>query len=250
MQPYRMTLAYDGTDYSGWQYQPDRPTIQAVIENALFEVTGTQTRIIASGRTDAGVHALGQVAAFRCLTHLGPDDLTRALNAKTPADIHIWKIEYASDDFHPIRDAIAKRYRYVIHDGPQRDLFARRYAWHLPRRLDVGAMRVAAEYLIGRHDFRSFQSAGAPRKSTVRTVSELTISRECSNHVEPIAIEIQADGFLYNMVRNIVGTLVQVGLSKRSPESLADVLAACDRRVAGPTAPAHGLTLWQVFYAD
>lgn len=248
MQSFRITLAYDGTDYSGWQYQPGRPTVQGAIEEALQCVAKGASRVIASGRTDAGVHAMGQVAAFRCDTRLAADTLGRALNANTPEDIHIWTIEPVLPSFHPIRDARAKRYRYTIQIGAHHDLFARRHAWHVPQHLDSCAMQSAAADLVGRHDFSSFESSGAPRKSAVRTVRELTLHTATRNQATSLIIEIEADGFLYKMVRNIVGTLVQIGLGKRAPDSIAATLANRDRRTAGPTAPPHGLFLWSVTY--
>ncbi len=248
MQSFRITLAYDGTDYSGWQYQPGRATIQGVLEEALTRTTQDSSRVIASGRTDAGVHAMRQVASFRCRTRMTADALCRALNANTPDDIHIWTVAPVPPSFHPIRDAVSKHYQYRIHLGAQRDLFARRYTWHIPRQLALPAMRSAAAHLAGTHDFRSFESSGAPRKSSVRTIHELAIQHADQQGVESLTIAVAADGFLYKMVRNIVGTLVQVGLGKRAADSMVGILASCDRRAAGPTAPPHGLILWNVKY--
>ncbi|MFW6168903.1 MAG: tRNA pseudouridine(38-40) synthase TruA [Planctomycetota bacterium] len=248
MRDYRMTLAYDGAAYSGWQVQPGKATVQEKIESALRKITGGAVRVVASGRTDAGVHAMGQVASFRCRTRLQPSVLRRALEANTPEDIHIRHLELAPFGFHAIRDAISKRYRYVIQDGPERDLFRRAYSWYIPRRLDVVGMRRAAGVLIGRHDFQSFQASGSPRLSSIRTVSALDVMRTKQEFAESIVIEIEADGFLYNMVRNIVGSLVLVGRGRENVEWMGRVLAAGDRAHAGPTAPPHGLTLWKVRY--
>jgi tRNA pseudouridine38-40 synthase len=249
MRDYRMTLAYDGTAYCGWQIQPGQPTVQEVLETALARIVGQQVRVTASGRTDAGVHARGQVASFRCDTRLEPAALRRALDAVTPDDIHIRDVCVAPEGFHAIRDAISKRYRYQILDGPQRDVFLRAYAWHLPTPLDEEAMRQAASYLLGRHDFSSFEAAGAPRKSSVRTVSELTVSRVILEDTRPLVVEIESDGFLYNMVRNIVGTLVMVGRGQYEAGWVREVLRARCRAEAGPTAPACGLMLLSVRYA-
>lgn len=148
-----MTLAYDGTEFAGWQFQPDQRTVQGVVEQALCQVTGQQTRVVASGRTDAGVHARGQVVSFRVETRLEPSVLCRALNATTPADVEVREIRHVAAGFHAIRDAVSKRYGYVIQDGPRYDLFTRRYAWQSSRRLDENRMIQAAACLVGRHDF-------------------------------------------------------------------------------------------------
>ncbi len=250
MPCYRMTLAYDGTDYCGWQVQPGVLTIQGVLEAALQRIVGLPVRVIGSGRTDSGVHARGQVASFRCTTRLTPDTLCRALNAHTPDDIHVREVCQAPEDFHAIRSAVAKRYRYVIQDGPIRDLFERAYSWYLPRMLDVDAMRRGSVFLLGEHDFRSFEAAGAPRKTSVRRVHELTLVRTEQDQIGRIVIEIEANGFLYNMVRNIVGSLVLVGRGERPAGWIETVLEARDRAAAGPTAPACGLTLLLVRYAE
>jgi tRNA pseudouridine38-40 synthase len=281
----KLTIAYDGTAYAGWQYQLDKPTIQATLEDAIAQVTGQRVRVLASGRTDAGVHALGQVVGFRTDSALPPDVLLRALNANLPHDIAVLDVAEAPADFHPIRDALRKRYRYIIHDGPVRDVLGRHFVWHYPYgRLDADAMQRAAAALLGTHDFSSFESSGAPRKSNVRTISELQIQRGRAGHdilpspfgrgaggeggsmregraggtdflphaerEEYVTIDIEADGFLYNMVRAIVGTLVQVGCGRRPESWPAEVLLATDRRVAGPTAPPQGLCLMSVDYEE
>ncbi len=248
MRCYRMTLAYDGTAYCGWQFQPGARTVQGVLEAALLQIVGSPVRIVGSGRTDAGVHAVGQVASFRCCTRLTPEVFCRALNANTPDDIYVRQVCVAADDFHAIRCAVAKRYRYVIQDGANRDLFLRAYSWYVPQPLDVDGLTTAATYLVGKHDFRSFEAAGAPRKTSVRTVSELSVQRVSRDATESIVIEIEANGFLYNMVRNIVGSLVLVGRGERPARWIQTVLEAQDRALAGPTAPACGLTLLLVRY--
>ncbi len=250
MRSYRMNVAYDGTAYCGWQVQPGEATVQEMIERALQRIIGSSIRVVASGRTDSGVHARGQVVSFSCDTNLEPTILCRALDANTPDDICIEQVSAVPFGFHAIRDAISKRYRYVIQNGPDRDLFLRAYSWYIPSILDVLAMQRAARLLVGRHDFSSFEAAGAPRKSSVRTVHELRVERINSTTSPRIIIEIEANGFLYNMVRNIVGSLVLVGRGKKTDEWLAKVLAATDRTKAGPTAPARGLTLWNVRYED
>ncbi len=250
MRSYRMTVAYDGTDYHGWQIQPGEVTIQGTLEAALQSVVGQPVRVVASGRTDAGVHARGQVVSFRCATRLEPDVLRRALNANTPDDIWVRQVLAAADGFHAIRDAVSKRYQYIIQDGVDRDLFARAYNWYVPQTLHVANMSEAAACLVGQHDFSSFEAAGAPRKTSVRTVTRLSVENRGDATERKIIIDIQANGFLYNMVRNIVGSLVLVGRGRQEVQWLAAVLAAKDRKQAGPTAPAHGLTLMEVRYAS
>lgn len=248
MRTLKLTLAYDGTDYAGWQWQPDAATIQGTLERAIKIVTGESLRTLASGRTDAGVHARGQVAVVRTASRLAPDVFRRALNANLPADIAVLEVAEAVDGFHPTRDVLRKRYRYVIHQAPVRDVFRRRYAWHLVAPLDSDAMHAAARVLVGTHDFRSFQTSGAPRESTVRTVLDLSVQSQDEPRARRIAIDVEADGFLYNMVRTIVGTLVEVGRGRRRAGWVGEVLAAADRRRAGPTAPPEGLFLLWVEY--
>jgi tRNA pseudouridine38-40 synthase len=211
--------------------------------------------VVGSGRTDAGVHALGQVASFQADTRLASGELRAALNAHTPHDIRAIDLDEAAPTFHALRDATSKRYRYVIRDAAAPDTFTRGYAWHLRRALNERAMVAAAEQLIGRHDFACFQAAGSPRASTVRNVTDLRVTR-CGEHLlgpfDPrrLTIEIEADGFLYNMVRNIAGTLVEVGQGRRSANRISELLASRDRKKAGPTAPAHGLFLVFVHYDE
>lgn len=248
MPHFKLTLAYDGTAYHGWQVQLEQRTIQGTIEQAILKLTGQPVRVTASGRTDAGVHALGQVASFSAECRLTLSELQTALGALLPDDIAVLAVEEVPAGFHPIRDAQWKCYRYVIHNGPIRDVFSRRYAWHIVQPLDVPAMQRAATALVGTHDFSSFETAGAPRETSVRTVSRLEVSR---NEINPqqITIEIEADGFLYNMVRAIVGTLVEVGRGAEPEFWPAEVLAARDRSAGGPTAPPQGLFLVWVEYS-
>lgn len=248
MRTVKLTLAYDGAAYAGWQVQPGETTVQEVLERAIEKVTGHEVRTIASGRTDAGVHALGQVVGFRTETHLSADVLRRALNAELPHDVAVLEAADAEEGFHPIRDAVRKRYRYVIHDGPVRDVFRRRYCWQYNRRLDAASMARAARALLGRHDSSSFETSGAKRKDSIRTIHEIQIERGRGEDRDLVTIEIEADGFLYNMVRTIVGTLVEVGRGAEDESWVAQVLAAADRRAAGPTAPPQGLFLVRVQY--
>lgn len=253
MRNYKLTVAYDGTAYSGWQLQPDKPTIQGALEAGLWRLAGRLVRVTASSRTDAGVHALGQVVGFSADLRLALRELPKALNANTPDDILVREACEVPTTFHATRDARSKRYRYLIHDHPQPDVFCRNYAWHVRQALDDSAMAQAASRLVGRHDFASFQTAGSERVSTVRTVSQLVVCRQGHEPLGPLAarrlvVEIEADGFLYNMVRNIVGTLVEIGRGKQPAQWMQDVLLARDRRQAGMTAPPQGLYLMHVRY--
>jgi tRNA pseudouridine38-40 synthase len=249
MPTFKLTLAYDGANFAGWQRQPNARTVQGELESAVARVTQHHVKCIASGRTDAGVHALGQVVSFAAETKLDGRTLAKALNAELPEDIYIFEVESVAESFHALRDAVRKRYRYVIEDGRVRDLFERKYVWHVYQRLDETAMKAAAEPLVGTHDFTSYETNGSPRLTAVRTVYDLLVERRRSERTERIVIEVEADGFLYNMVRNIVGTLVDVGKGKQPVTWPAQVLAAKDRRLAGMTAPPQGLFLVWVEYA-
>lgn len=248
MRVFKLTLAYDGTNYSGWQRQSGATTIQETLERTLEKITGESIRTTASGRTDAGVHALGQVVSFASETHLEPEVLVKALNAELPQDIAALGVEIAPTDFHAIASAQRKRYRYVIDDGPVRDVFARRYVWQYRQRLNAAAMHRAAQSLVGTHDFQSFETAGSPRATSVRTVYELQVERQGGEAGSRVTIDIEADGFLYNMVRAIVGTLVEVGRGAQPEGWPSKVLAACRRDAAGQTAPPQGLFLVRVDY--
>ena len=249
---FKLTIAYDGTGFSGWQVQPNQPTIQGYLQNALQRLTGDRIQVVGSGRTDAGVHAHAQVASCSFAWRDSPQHLLRALNSKLPESIVVTGAEEAREGFHAIRHAIGKRYRYQLKIGGVRDVFDYRYHWHLHGELDLGQMRLAAKRLIGEHDFKSFQAAGGERKTTVRNVRacELIASATTDDDACHLSIEVEADGFLYNMVRTIVGTLVEVGRGKQTVEWIDQVLAACDRDAAGPTAPACGLFLKRVDYPD
>ena len=242
---FKLTISYDGSAYQGWQVQPRGATIQGAIEAALQVMTRKKSRLIASGRTDAGVHALGQVAHFDCPTDLGAQALQRGLNSLLPPDIVIMTCDAVPDTFHARFDAQRKHYRYRILNRPLPMAIGRQYVWQVPPRLDLVAMGAATALLIGRHDFSSFQSTGSPRAHAVRQV---TRAEFVTQPEEIVHFEIEAGGFLKQMVRNIVGTLVQVGLGRMAAEDVPRILAAKDRRRAGPTAPASGLFLVRVFY--
>ena len=262
MRNLRLTVTYDGTDYFGWQIQPDRPTVQGTLQEAFHKLTGESASIVAAGRTDAGVHALGQVASVRTASHLSVERLHLGLQHYLPDDVAIRDVREVPEGFHATYCATRKTYRYVIHASRIRDPFTRRHAWRVPRGLDSEAMSAAAAHLVGRHDFRCFETQGSPRADTIRTLFDVRVIRSepwafLSPDVGPssdprgafLAIEVTGDGFLYNMVRAIAGTLVEVGLGKRAPASVADVLASGRRAEAGQTAPSQGLFLVQVEYA-
>lgn len=244
----KLTLAYDGSAYSGWQVQPDKPTVQGTFEATWQRLTQESLRVSAAGRTDAGVHAFGQVVGLATETRLTNDDLLRGLNALLPNDIAVVSVEDAAEKFHATYDAIGKRYRYHIHNGRTPSVFSRDFAWHYPQPLDSHAMHRAGQGLLGRHDFSSFETAGSERPDSIRTIHEVTVARGEKEHSERITIDVAGDGFLYNMVRTIVGTLVEVGVGKRDISWPAEVLAAMDRRRAGQTAPPQGLFLVSVDY--
>jgi len=250
LRTLKLTIAYDGAAYSGWQIQPGVRTIQQTLQDAIAAITGAPTAVVASGRTDAGVHAQGQVVSFRTKNRLPADVLKRALNATLPHDIRVLTSVEASPGFHALRDTIGKRYRYVLNDGETADVFRRHYAWHYRERLNAEAMHAAAQQLIGKHDFSSFETSGAPRATSVRTVYELSVRRQSPTLPDEIHLEIEANGFLYNMVRTIVGSLVEIGRGARSAEWLAEVRDARARSRAGGTAPARGLVLLSVDYAE
>ena len=253
MRCFKLTLAYDGAAYAGWQVQRGARTVQQQLEQAVTRICGQSGRVVASGRTDAGVHALGQVVSFQADTRLAPHELRAALNANTPPDIRIWELSEADASFHALRDAVSKRYRYVIRDDDGPDTFTRGYAWHCRYRLDEQAMAAAAQVLIGRHDFACFEASGSPRATSVRTVSDLVVQRQGTEQLGPfdpvrLVVEVEANGFLYNMVRNIVGSLVEIGRGRQPVHWLSQVVASRDRKRAGPTAPAQGLFLVYVRY--
>jgi len=242
----RLRLAYEGTRYSGWQTQPGRATVQGALAEAIRRVTGEAILPKGSSRTDAGVHAFDQVAAFTTIKPLEPAVWRRALNAHLPADITVTKAELAPDGFDPVAAAVRKRYRYRIHDAEAKPVLSRHFVWRWRGGLDVAAMAAAAEALVGEHDFTSFETTPSTRLSKVRTIHELRVFRPpLADDVlgAEVWIEVEGNGFLYNMVRIIAGSLVMVGAGRRSPAWLAEALAARHRPAAGPTAPPQGLVL-------
>ena len=244
MRTLKLTLAYDGTRYVGWQRQAEGESIQGVLEDALARFEGNPVTVHGAGRTDAGVHALGQVASVQLTCGHDVDTLTRALNAQLPEDLRVRVIEEAPPGFHARFSARAKTYRYQIRNGRVASPFDRAYVWHLPERLDAPAMRCAAQTLAGRHDFSAFQSIGTQVPDSIRTITASDVRSEG----DLLLYEVTADGFLRHMVRAIVGTLVEIGRGWRTPESIATLLANGVRAEAGATAPPHGLFLVRVDY--
>jgi len=244
MRNIRLIVSYDGTDFSGWQYQPDARTVQGVVEQALGVILAGPVRIGGAGRTDAGVHALGQAAGFRTSSHIQCPDLFRGLNALLPADVRVLYVEEVPDSFDVRRSAILRIYRYLIFTGPVMSPFMCRYAWHIPAPLQTGAMNRAGSLLVGTRDFASFACSQDETTSTVRQVVSFRV-RETGGVIQ---IEIAANAFLRHMVRSIVGTIVDVGRGKTSVEDFGEIIGACDRGRAGTTAPPQGLYLVEVCY--
>ncbi|WP_437231226.1 tRNA pseudouridine(38-40) synthase TruA [Planctomicrobium sp. SH661] len=264
----RLRIAYDGTEYAGWQVQPNQVTIQGCVEAAIEKMTGERVRLLCAGRTDSGVHALGQVVNFPTTSRIPADKWRPALQTHLPPDIVILESDEVPADFHATFWAHSKRYRYVILNSVVDNPFMQRYSWRIGQELDVNAMQDAAQCLLGTHDFRSFESHWPNKATSVRTVMEITLQRRHASELftplslqaqvnrppagdgEFICLEIEADGFLYNMVRTITGTLVYVGRGSWTREDVQRILKAQDRSVAGGTAPACGLFMVQVKYND
>jgi tRNA pseudouridine38-40 synthase len=262
----RLTIAYDGTDFAGWQRQASDRTVQAAIEDALLPIEGSRVIVVGAGRTDAGVHAAGQVASARLTSAIPTDELRRALNATLPEDVRILSVEAAAESFNAQFAAKLKTYRYWIWSSGVLPPQLRRYVWHVPQRLDTERMQTAAATLVGTHDFAAFQAAGSDVVTTTREMLESRVIKrgfegERESEAGPFPIgaapvssgcclgyEITGTGFLRHMVRNIVGTLVDVGRGRRPVEDIVAILASRDRSRASATAPPHGLVLWQVTY--
>jgi tRNA pseudouridine38-40 synthase len=241
----RLILEYDGSRYFGWQRQKDGPTIQGVLEEAIHHMTGEFSPLIASGRTDAGVHAIHQVCHFKTHSEMPAESLRRGLNALTPGDILVKEVGYAPSDFHARYSAKSKTYEYKVLNRPDPDVFLRAYTWHVPQKLDFEAMEKCVALLLGRHDFASFRSSGSGHINPVREMvrSELHLSGEGL-----LRFLFEASGFLRHMVRNIVGTVIEVGWGRFTYDEFSDIFRARDRRLAGIKAPPQGLYLAMVKY--
>ena len=244
MRNVKLTIEYDGTSYQGWQVQGESPTVQKALEEAIRRVVQHPVRVIGSGRTDTGVHALGQAASFFTSSQIPEKDLAHAINACLPRDIAVLSAQDAPPDFHARYSATGKTYRYTILNRDIRSPLLRNYAWHLRSALEVDKMIAASKHLIGEHDFQAFRSKASDEMSSVRTITRLDVARRDSL----IEIHVSANGFLYNMVRAIAGTLVQAGTGRIQPEDVKRILDSRNRSLAGPTAPARGLCLLAVEY--
>lgn len=244
MRNLKLTLEYDGTDYSGFQRQPNGITIQEVLEDAVREVTGETVHILGAGRTDAGVHARGQVVNFASASRIPAERLPYALNTRLPQDIVVISAEEAAPDFHARFSARSKVYRYTIENRPFPSPFSARYAYHWAGPLDLEAIGAGAAHLVGRHDFAAFRATGGAAKTSVRTIHRMEVTREG----DLIHLIAEADGFLYNMVRIIAGTLLEVGHRKVTPGDVTRIRASLDRTQAGKTLPGRGLCLMEVKY--
>jgi tRNA pseudouridine38-40 synthase len=242
---FKLVIEYDGTRYCGWQRQADRPTIQAEIERVLSLLTRQQITLKGSGRTDAGVHAWGQTANFHCETRLSSQNFLHALNSLLPDDIVIRNCREVPADFHARYDVVAKTYHYHILNLPIPSVVERHFSWHIQRPLNLGAMNQALFCLIGTHDFKAFEGAGSPRAHTVRTIYRAEILDKGNGR---LMVVVTGDGFLRYMVRNIVGTLVNIGMEKWTSSDMERILLSMDRNLAGATAPAQGLFLAEVQY--
>lgn len=245
----RLTLSYDGTDFHGFQAQPGLRTVQGEVERVLSKLTGEEIRFFGSGRTDAGVHALGQVGHFVTQSPIPVEKMAYILNMHLPSDIVAREAREVPPGFHARYDATGKTYVYLLARGTQPHIFLRRYSWHLRQELDLPAMREGARHLIGTHDFTSFCAAQTPLADRVRTITELAVEPLVLWDYPLWQIRVSGNGFLYNMVRIIAGTLVEVGMGKRRPEEVKAILEARDRTAAGLTAPPQGLILWKVQYS-
>ena len=255
MRTLKLTLAYDGTAFVGWQRQQSGISIQGLVEDAFARIEGSSVVVTGAGRTDAGVHAVGQVASVRVGHPIGVAPLQRALNAILPEEVRVLEVVEAPGDFHARFGARAKTYHYRIVTGYIVSPFERRYAWHVTQPLDIEAMRAAARPLVGTHDFAAFRAAGTETSTTVRTITRLDVTETAppvaavaDPRARAIALEVDGDGFLRHMVRTIAGTLVEIGTGRRTPQSIVATLASKDRSEAGPTAPPWGLFLVRVEY--
>jgi len=244
MKNFKLVIEYDGTAYCGWQRQKNDPTIQEAIETAISNMTHQRITLNGSGRTDAGVHAYGQVANFCCETRLTADVFLKGLNGLLPDDIVIRACEPVPETFHARYDAKSKTYRYRILNQAIPAALYRQYSWHIKKTLNMESMQAALTGIVGTQDFKAFEGTGSPRAHTVRTVMKAQLTREQGF----VVLKIKADGFLKFMVRNIVGTLVDIGLGKRTPGDIETILASKDRNQASATAPPHGLVLMSVDY--
>ena len=244
MRNIKLVIEYDGKDFNGWQKQPNKLNIQGEIENVIANITKEEVELIASGRTDAGVHALGQVANFKTNSQIPIEKFPIAINSQIKNSIRIKSAEEVDERFHSRFNCKRKTYRYVIDNSKYGSAIYRNLSYHVPTKLNVEKMKKAIKYFEGEHDFKAFKSSGTSSKSSVRTIYKAIINEKNEN----IIIELTGNGFLYNMVRIIVGTLVEVGLGKIEPKEIPDIIESKDRQRAGKTLPPQGLFLLEVEY--
>jgi tRNA pseudouridine38-40 synthase len=256
----KLTIAYDGSEYHGWQIQPGCVTVQGVLTEALRDLLGPRARICGASRTDAGVSALGQVGLVQIDTPIPTENFAKAITDRLPESMTIVKAEDIPMGFDVIGDVQRKLYRYTLYCGPVRPVLQMRHCWHVPAALDLEAMRRAASLLVGKNDFKSFAAAADQRQDSVRTIFRCEVTEAPAEgqgpQTQPVAlgvprwvyVDAEGDGFLYNMVRNIVGTLVDVGVGRCKPEKIPEILEARDRKAAGPIAPPNGLCLMWIQY--
>jgi tRNA pseudouridine38-40 synthase len=244
----KLTIAYDGSEYHGWQIQPGCVTVQGVLTEALRDLLGPRARICGASRTDAGVSALGQVGLVQIDTPIPTENFAKAITDRLPESMTIVKAEDIPMGFDVIGDVKRKLYRYTIYGGPVRPVLQMRHCWHVPAALDLEAMRRAASLLVGKNDFRSFAAAADQRQDSVRTIFRCEVTEALAEEGRWIYVDTEGDGFLYNMVRNIVGTLVEIGVGRWQPEKIPEILEARNRTAAGPIAPPNGLCLMWIQY--
>jgi len=245
MRNIKLLIEYDGTNYLGWQIQPGGPTIQGTLEEKLSRLTGERIRLTGSGRTDSGVHALGQVAHFKTQSQMDIRTIQRALNSLLPPDLVIQRVEEVHEGFHARKHSKSKVYEYRILNRNLRPVFQRGYVWHIPQKLNLTEMKKATQTLIGQHDFSAFRTVGSPTRTAIRRVIRADWKKGRDGLIR---FEIEANGFLKQMVRSIIGTLVEIGKGKTKASDLRKILNSKARKEAGPTAPAQGLFLKEVKY--
>ena len=244
MKNIKLILQYDGTCYHGFQIQPTVTTIQGVLEETVLKTLGESVKVNGCSRTDAGVHAVRYCAGFNLANPIPAEKIALVMNNALPDDIRILSSEEAGEDFHPRFSTVAKKYVYTLNTDPDAGVFTKNYEWQLRKKLDIEAMKKATVHFIGEHDFRSFMTSGTDMEVTVREIFSLDVEEDGKT----VRIYIKADGYLYNMVRIITGTLVKVGEGKLSPDAIPGIIEKKDRNFAGPTAPPQGLALYEIYY--
>ncbi len=250
MRNIKLTIEYDGTNYHGWQSQKNAVAVQDVVVKAIRKLTGEEVRLIGASRTDVGVHAFGQVANFHTYSKIPPERFSYALNSFLPEDIVIKHSKEVDMGFHARFSAVGKKYRYMIFNSDRPSALLRNRAYFVPVPMDLEAMQEAASHFLGTHDFAAFCATGGSAKTSVRTITDISVSKRHDYNGDIFEIEVSGNGFLYNMVRIIAGTLAEVGMGKKRPDEIPGIINSRRREMAGITAPAHGLYLVEVYYED